>query len=113
MKIAKMCVFLALGLAIIMASGCPSEQSQEQAQPSGTTQQQARPMLRCQERFKGVDSNQDGKVTFEEFATVEHPGGDPEEIFKSRDLNGDGFLTEEEFCETRGMGKGIGRRGRQ
>ena len=112
MKIRRIGVLLALGLAVIIVSGCPSEQSQEQAQPSGTSQQ-VRPMLQCQERFKGFDSNHDGKVSLEEFGTVEHPGGEPEEIFKSRDLDGDGFLTEEEFCETRGMGQGMGRRGSQ
>ena len=110
MRTAKNCLLLALGLAVMMLSGCPSEQGQEQAQPSATSEE-ARPMLKCQDRFKGFDTNHDGKVSLEEFRAVEHPGGEPEEIFKTRDLDGDGFLTEEEFCETRGMGQGMGRRG--
>jgi hypothetical protein len=97
MKMAKICIAIALGLAVVMVWGCPSEQSQEQPEPGGTIRQ-ARPTLQCQERFKGFDSNHDGKVTLEEFGTVEHPGGEAEEVFNSRDLNGDGFLTEEEFC---------------
>jgi hypothetical protein len=112
MRTTRMCLLLALGLALMMLSGCPSEQSQEEAQP-GVTSQEARPMLKCQDRFKGFDTNHDGKVSLEEFRAVEHPGGEAEEIFKSRDLDGDGFLTEQEFCETRGMGQGMGRRGGQ
>jgi hypothetical protein len=112
MRTTKMCLLFALAFVAIMVSGCPSEQGQEQAQPSRTSQE-TRPMLKCQDRFKGFDSNHDGKVSLEEFRAVEHPGGEPEEIFKSRDLDGDGFLTEEEFCETRGMGQGMGRRGGQ
>jgi len=96
----------------MMLSGCGSEQSQEQVQGSQTNEG-TRPMLRCEERFKGLDTNHDGKVTFEEFGAVEHPRGRPEEIFKSRDLDGDGELTEEEFCESRGMGQGAGRMGAQ
>jgi hypothetical protein len=110
MRTTKMCLLLALGLAVMMLSGCPSEQGQEQAQP-GATSEEARPILKCQDRFKGFDANHDGKVSLEEFRAVEHPGGEPEEIFKSRDLDGDGFLTQEEFCETRGMGQGMGRGG--
>jgi hypothetical protein len=112
MKFTTRAFSFALGLAVIMVTGCGSEQSQEQVQPSQTSEE-TRPTLRCQERFNRLDSNSDGKVTFEEFGTIEHPRGTPEEIFSSRDLNGDGFLTEEEFCESRGMGQGTGRKGRQ
>jgi len=112
MKFMTRTFFLALGLAVVMLGGCGSEQSEEQVQPSQTNEG-TRPMLRCEEQFKHLDTNQDGKVTFEEFGAVEHPRGMPEEIFKSRDLDADGVLTEEEFCESRGMGQGTGRRGAQ
>jgi hypothetical protein len=103
----QMSLLLAVGLAVMVVTGCPSDQPQEEAQP-GATSEEARPMLKCQDRFKGFDTNHDGKVSLEEFRAVEHPGGEAEEIFKSRDLDGDGFLTEQEFCETRGMGQGMG-----
>ncbi len=51
--------------------------------------------------FQRVDANQDGMVTFEEFAA--HYGKD-EKKFKAGDANGDGRLTHDEYHDFLGHG---------
>jgi len=72
-------------------------------------QKNERPYLRCQENFKAMDTDKDGKVSMQEFKAVKHPGGNADEIFKHRDANKDGFLTLEEFCKGKGRGAGQGK----
>ena len=105
MKIKYFIVFVALAVLAMPLSGYSSEQNQGQSQPcpAGGTGTQ------CMERFKTMDTDHDGAVTLEEFTTVPHHRGYPEQIFKSRDINGDGSLTQEEFCSTRGMHKRMGK----
>jgi hypothetical protein len=51
--------------------------------------------------FRRIDADQDGKVTFEEFAA--HYGKD-EATFKAGDANGDGWLTHDEYHDFLGHG---------
>ncbi len=95
----KLIFLSALLTVVVVGIGWSSAQCQ-----SGQASQRA-PMMKCQERFNSMDSNQDGMVTQEEFMAISHPGGRAEEIFKSRDKNGDGSLTQEEFCADKGMGR--------
>ena len=67
------------------------------------------PRMKCQDRFDGMDSNNDGVVTEEEFMAVPHPRGRSQKVFKSRDANGDGSLTKDEFCAGKGRGAGKGK----
>jgi Ca2+-binding EF-hand superfamily protein len=48
-------------------------------------------------QFSSLDLDQDGSVTFEEFAKSEVPSDDYATIFGHIDANGDGILTEQEF----------------
>ncbi len=63
----------------------------------------------CQERFKALDTNHDGKVTREEFMAAPHNMNHAEQMFNSMDVNGRGYLSEDDFCSGRGMGQGMGR----
>jgi hypothetical protein len=76
---------------------------------SSFAQKKDRPHMKCQERFKAMDVNKDGKVTFEEFKAVKHPRGNTKEVFKSKDKNNDGFLTMDELCAGKGPGTGRGK----
>jgi len=58
--------------------------------------------------FSEIDANSDGKLSLEEFSTVESRRGTPEEMFDRMDKNDDGFVTEQEY-QSRGNG---GRRSR-
>jgi Ca2+-binding EF-hand superfamily protein len=66
--------------------------------------------MRCEENFKNMDTDKDGKVSLKEFMAAKHHRGNPEDIFKAKDVDKDGFLTKEEFC-TKHKGQGKGRRG--
>lgn len=59
---------------------------------------------RCKQRFKGMDTNGDGRVSLKEFLAAPHRRKDPKAVFAARDANKDGHLTDAEFCS--------GRRGR-
>ena len=72
-------------------------------------QKNERPYMRCQENFKAMDTDNDGRVSLQEFKAVKHPRGNAGDIFKSRDANKDGFLTMEEFCSGKGHGTGQGK----
>lgn len=112
MKFAKILVLWILGLALLTALGCSSEKKEEavNAPQESSQSEQASPVMRCQEKFEQLDTNKDGKVSYEEFTAVAHPVGNPELIFKGRDKDADGFLTIEEFCLGKGMGRGAGAR---
>jgi hypothetical protein len=51
--------------------------------------------------FRAIDTDQDGKVTFEEFKVVL---GDDKEKFKTVDLNQDGTLSHDEYHQYLGHG---------
>ncbi|MBF0498022.1 MAG: EF-hand domain-containing protein [Deltaproteobacteria bacterium] len=90
-------------LVVFCVLGCSptSEQKQKQGQsaPAGPG---TRPG--CQERFKVIDTNQNGKISLDEFK-IFHRWGDAETIFKGMDTNGDGVLTPGEFCAKGRMGQ--------
>lgn len=65
-------------------------------------------MMQCEENFAGMDKNNDGVVTKEEFMATRHQGGRGEDIFNYKDVDGDGKLTKEEFCSRKGPGPGKG-----
>ncbi len=60
-------------------------------------------MMKCEEHFKAMDTNKDGKVSLKEFMAYKHPRGNAEKNFKEMDANKDGFLSMEEFCREKGM----------
>ncbi len=76
---------------------------------SSFAQKKDRPHMKCQERFKAMDVNKDGKVTFDEFKKVKHPHGNTKEVFKAKDKNNDGYLTMDELCAGKGPGTGKGK----
>jgi hypothetical protein len=86
-------VFFIVGIAFAQGSG----------QGKGG---QGAPMTGCQQRFESMDTNQDGKVTKEEFMAAPHGGGYPEQMFNAMDANKQGNLTKDQFCSGKGMGKG-------
>ena len=59
--------------------------------------------IKCQQRFATLDTDKDGKVTFQEFMAVQHPNGDDyaKQMFASKDTNKDQVLTAAEFCPRR------------
>ena len=50
-----------------------------------------------QDRFSAMDTNNDGKVSYEEYMAYHQKLS--EERFKSMDADGDGFVTQEEYQE--------------
>jgi hypothetical protein len=72
---------------------------------SGQTGQRG-PRMMCMDRFASLDANGDGRVDRGEFMSVDHRGGNAEQVFESRDANSDGALTKDEFCSGRGMRRG-------
>lgn len=84
----KWMLLIVIGVSLILVSGSLRAQGN---QPGAMKQ-------RCMDRFKSMDKNDDGKLTFDEFNSVSHPRGDPQHIFNARDLNGDGYLNPEELC---------------
>jgi len=112
MKISKTLVLWTSGLLflLVIGFGCSSEKKEEptSAGQKASAAGQETPMMKCKEKFAELDVNKDGKVTFEEFTAVSHPGLNPELIFKARDKDVDGVLVLEEFCQGKGLGKGQG-----
>lgn len=106
----KAIFLMALALLLSFGLGCSSEKKEEAAKTPQTATEsgQTGPVMQCQEKFAELDVDKDGKVTFEEFAAISHPGGQAELIFKARDKDADGVLTVEEFCQGKGLGKGPG-----
>jgi len=51
--------------------------------------------------FRAIDSDQDGKVTLEEFKVI---FGEDDEKFKAVDLNEDGTLSHDEYHQSLGHG---------
>ncbi len=51
--------------------------------------------------FRKIDADQDGKVTFDEFAAY---FGNREKMFRAGDANGDGWLTHDEYHDFVGHG---------
>ena len=60
-------------------------------------------------KFKNMDSNQDGKVSPDEFNTyrLNNLEGQNREILKIMDINGDGAVSKEEFSEFMSFANGI------
>jgi Ca2+-binding EF-hand superfamily protein len=52
----------------------------------------------CEQHFAAFDSDDNGKVTKDEFLAWPHARGDAETIFAERDLDHDGSITRAEFC---------------
>lgn len=78
----------------------------------GASGNQARPMLQCQQRFTGMDTNNDGKVTQKEFMAAPHGRSNPQQVFESM-AQGKNYITSEEFCANKGRhGGGYGGRGK-
>lgn len=80
------------------------------AAAQGSTSGQARPRLQCQENFKAMDSNHDGKVSEQEFMAFPHRRSNANQIFQSM-AQGKGYITQSEFCANKGGGWGRGRGG--
>jgi hypothetical protein len=100
---------LAMVLIFSIAAGCSSEKPEQAAKTEQTATESGQgggPVLQCRERFAELDVDKDGKVTFEEFSAISHPGGQADVIFKARDKDADGVLVVEEFCQGRGAGAG-------
>ena len=104
MKIKYFIIFAALWVFTMPLSGYSSDQNQQPSQPCPAGGK----ATQCMERFKSMDTNHDGAVSLEEFTTIPHHRGNPQEIFKSKDINKDGSLTQEELCATQGMHKRMG-----
>lgn len=58
---------------------------------------EAGPQNRERPSFAGVDANDDGKLSLEEFSRMGSRRGTPREMFERLDTNGDGHVTEDEF----------------
>jgi len=116
MKYLKTLVFVGLAAMLMIAIGCTPEESQEQVQEqTQDSQVQTRaeqpvpaPVMGCEQHCKAMDTDQDGKVTLEEFLVI-HTGPHAGDMFKSMDADGDAALTIEEFCAGKGMMPGMGR----
>lgn len=110
MKGCKTILLIALLFLLSIGLGCSSEKKEEAAKAPQTATEggQTGPVMQCQDKFAELDVDKDGKVTFEEFGAVPHPGGQAEVIFKARDKDADGVLVVEEFCQGKGLGKGPG-----
>ncbi|MCI5210594.1 MAG: EF-hand domain-containing protein, partial [Candidatus Electrothrix sp. ATG2] len=56
--------------------------------------------MKCIERFSALDTDKNGKVTFEEFMAISHPRGDEQAkaMFKAKDTDNNEELTQAEFC---------------
>jgi hypothetical protein len=61
--------------------------------------QQAKAKADRNQQFDQLDTNHDGKLSFEEFS-AHRDRAEAEAWFKARDRNGDGFLSREEFLAT-------------
>ncbi len=84
------------------------------AAAQGSTANQTRPRLQCQENFKAMDSNHDGKVSEQEFMAFPHRRANADQIFQSM-AQGKDYVTQDEFCANkggRGWGRGRGGKGR-
>ena len=116
MKYLKTLVFISLAALLMIAIGCKAEEKQEPVQEqmqNGQEQVQTQaeqpaqaPMMGCEEHCKAMDTDQDGKLTLEEFMVM-HTGPQAAEMFKSMDADGDAALTIEEFCSGKGMMPGM------
>ena len=52
---------------------------------------------RERQSFSDLDTNDDGKLSLEEFSKMGSRSGTPEEMFERLDADGDGYITEDEF----------------
>jgi Ca2+-binding EF-hand superfamily protein len=99
--------FSILSVTVFFTMLCIASVEAQQAQggPDG-------PKMHCEDRFKSMDANGDGKVDKEEFSGGPHKGvgAKPlEDSFKAVDANGDGALSKDEFCAGKGPRGGMGK----
>jgi len=80
--------FLMVLASFLLAGSCIAGQSHAGAQ--------------CEARFNSMDSNNDGKVTLNEFQNNAIDRSKAEKVFHSRDSNGDGVVTKDEMCFAKG-----------
>ncbi|MDH3557609.1 MAG: EF-hand domain-containing protein [Deltaproteobacteria bacterium] len=71
-------------------------------------QYQSAPGGWMQDRFNSMDTNNDGKISYEEYMAYHQKLS--EERFKSMDADGDGFVTQKEHQEAAGEFRGKMRR---
>ena len=74
-----------------------------------SAQTRPRARMQCEDNFKIVDTDKDGKISVKEFMDFEHKRANAEANFKLRDADKDGFLSLEEFCSQGAKGQGRGR----
>ena len=90
MKI-RICTLSALALATALSFA----QDKPAAPHQGAGGAGKHPQLSPEERFKKLDTNNDGSISLDEFKAG--PMGKHEDIFKKMDTNSDGKVTLEEF----------------
>ena len=60
---------------------------------------------RERQSFSDLDTNDDGKLSLEEFSKMGSRRGTPEEMFERLDADGDGYITEDEFKSRQSGGR--------
>jgi hypothetical protein len=64
------------------------------------------PMMGCPQLFAAMDTNEDGRVSKDEFLAAPPEWDSTEQRFQTMDVNGHGYLTKDELCSSKGMRMG-------